>query len=137
MDPLIIVIIVTFLMLFLIATGMPIAFSVGLAGSVGIVFLEDWATLLYTLGSFPVSRVGTFAWAVIPLFILLGNFAEASGLAAGAYSMANKWLSRLKGGAGIGHYRVLWINRRDNRFGSHGNGHNGKNSSPGDAQIRV
>jgi len=85
-------------MLFSIAMGMPIAFAIALAGSLGIVLLEDWATLLYTVGTFPVSRVATFAWSVIPLFVLMGNFAEASGLAADAYSMANKWLSRFKGG---------------------------------------
>ena len=86
------------LMLFLIAMRMPIAFAIALAGSLGIVLLEDWATLLYTVGTFPVSRVATFAWSVIPLFVLMGNFAEASGLAADAYSMANTWLARLKGG---------------------------------------
>jgi C4-dicarboxylate transporter DctM subunit len=98
MDPVLTVILMTSLMLVLISMGMPIAFSVGLAGSLGIVLLEDWYTLLYTVGTFPVSRVGTFAWAVIPLFVLMGNFAEVSGLAADAYSLANKWLSRLKGG---------------------------------------
>ena len=98
MDPGFLVVLIAFLMLLLIVLGVPISFSVGLAGSLGIVLLEDWDTLLYTLGTFPVSRVGTFAWAVIPLFVLMGNFAEASGLAADAYSIANKWLARLKGG---------------------------------------
>lgn len=98
MDPVTTVVLMTLLMLVLIAIGLPIAFSVALAGSLGLVLLEDWQTLLYTVGTFPVSRVGTFAWAVIPLFVLMGNFAEASGLAADAYSMANKWLARLKGG---------------------------------------
>jgi len=96
-DPILAVILMTSLMLLLIALGMPIAFAIALAGSLGIVLLEDWATLLYTVGTFPVSRVSTYAWSVIPLFVLMGNFAEASGLAADAYSMANTWLSRLKG----------------------------------------
>jgi len=86
------------MLLFLIAIGIPIAFAAAIAGSLGIVLLEGVDTLLYTLGTFPVSRVGTFAWIVIPLFILMGNFAQASGLAADAYTMANKWLSGLKGG---------------------------------------
>ncbi|MFH1490427.1 MAG: TRAP transporter large permease subunit, partial [Pseudomonadota bacterium] len=98
MEPITTVFLMVALMLFLIAMGMPIAFAIALAGSLGIVLLEDWTTLLYTVGTFPASRIGTFAWSVIPLFVLMGNFAEASGLAADAYSMANTWLSRLKGG---------------------------------------
>ena len=98
MEPITTVFLMVALMLFLIAMGMPIAFAIALAGSLGIVLLEGWATLLYTVGTFPASRIGTFAWSVIPLFVLMGNFAEASGLAADAYSMANTWLSRFKGG---------------------------------------
>ena len=98
MEPITVVLSMIALMLFLIALRMPIAFAIALAGSLGIVLLEDWATLLYTVGTFPVSRVATFAWSIIPLFVLMGNFSEASGLAADAYSMANSWLSRLKGG---------------------------------------
>lgn len=98
MEPVFIVALMTLLMLLLISIKMPIAFAVGLSGSLGIVLLEDWATLLYTVGTFPVSRVATYAWAIIPLFVLMGNFAEASGLAADAYRMANTWLSRFKGG---------------------------------------
>lgn len=98
MDPIITVSLMTALMLFLIAIGMPIAFAVGIAGSLGIVLLQDVATLLYSVGTFPVSRVGTFTWTVIPLFILMGNLAQASGLASDAYELANKWVGRLKGG---------------------------------------
>jgi C4-dicarboxylate transporter DctM subunit len=98
MDPMTLVGLMALLMLLLIAIGIPIAFAAAMAGSLGIVLLEGVDTLLYSLGTFPVSRVGTFAWIVIPLFILMGNFAQASGLAADAYEMANKWLGRLKGG---------------------------------------
>lgn len=98
MDPMTLVGLMALLLLFLIAIGIPIAFAAAIAGSLGIVLLEGFDTLLYTLGTFPVSRVGTFAWIVVPLFILMGNFAQASGLATDAYTMANKWLGRLKGG---------------------------------------
>lgn len=98
MDPSMIVGLMIGLMLLLIAVGMPIAFATAIAGSLGIVLLQDVATLLYTVGTFPVSRVGTFAWTVIPLFVLMGNLAQASGLASDAYELANTWVGRLKGG---------------------------------------
>ena len=98
MEPITTLFLVICILLFLIAMRMPIAFALGLAGGLGIVLLEDWQTLLYSFGTFPISRIATYNWSIIPLFVLMGNFAEASGLAADAYSMANKWLARLKGG---------------------------------------
>ncbi len=98
MDPLALIVLATALMLLLIVIGMPIAFAAALAGSVGIVLLQNWATLLYTLGTFPVTRIANFTWVAIPLFILLGNLAATSGVAADAYDMAHKWLGRFRGG---------------------------------------
>lgn len=93
------IVIITFcLLLGLISIRIPIAFAGAIAGSCGIVILQDWATLLYTIGTFPVSRVGTFAWTVIPLFVLMGNLAQVSGLAEDAYDLAYKWLGKLRGG---------------------------------------
>jgi C4-dicarboxylate transporter DctM subunit len=76
----------------------PIAFAMGIAGSLGIFLMGGTPTVLYTLGTYPVSRCATFVLAVIPLFIFMGNLALAGGVAAGAYSVANKWLGRFKGG---------------------------------------
>jgi len=98
MDPNIVVISMVVLMLFLIFIEMPIAFAVALAGGLGIVLLQDWNTLLYTLGTFPASRIASFDWTAIPLYILLGNLAAASGVATDAYILANKWLGRMRGG---------------------------------------
>ena len=98
MDPVILTILVILIMLLFIAIGMPIAFALALSGSIGIVLIFDTQTLFYSLGSFPVSRIAAFIWTVIPLFILMGNLAQASGVASEAYSMANKWLGHLRGG---------------------------------------
>ena len=98
MEPITAVILMVALMLFLIAMGMPIAFAIALAGSLGIVLLEDWATLLYTVGTFPVSRVATFAWSVIPLFVLMGQFAFISGISTDIYKTVYAWMGRFSGG---------------------------------------
>jgi len=98
MEPTTIVTLMVMLLLFLIAIGMPIAFAAGIAGSLGIVLLQEVGTLLYAVGTFPASRVCSFTWAVIPLFILMGSFSQASGLAGDAYSLANTLIGRLRGG---------------------------------------
>jgi len=98
MDSLILAGLITGLLLLLILIGMPIAFAMAIAGSLGIVFFGGKATVLYTLGTYPVSRCATFALTVIPLFIFMGNLASAAGIATDAFDMATKWLGRLKGG---------------------------------------
>jgi C4-dicarboxylate transporter DctM subunit len=98
MDPVLAIALMTALMLLLISLEMPIAFAVGIAGSLGIVLLQDWNTLMYTLGTYPVGRIASFQWTAIPLYILLGNLAAASGVATDAYILANKWLGRMRGG---------------------------------------
>lgn len=54
--------------------------------------------MLYTLGTYPVSRTGTFALSVIPLFLLMGNLAAAAGVAEDAYTTASRLFGWLKGG---------------------------------------
>ncbi|UCE34437.1 MAG: TRAP transporter large permease subunit, partial [Deltaproteobacteria bacterium] len=98
MDPLILAGLITGLLLLLILIGMPIAFAMAIAGCVGIVFIGGKETVLYTLGTYPVSRCATFALTVIPLFIFMGNLASAAGIATDAFNMAGKWLGRLNGG---------------------------------------
>jgi C4-dicarboxylate transporter DctM subunit len=98
MDPSILLILMIVLLLLLIFIGVPIAFAMAVTGSLGIFLIGGMPTVLYTLGTFPVSRCGSFALAVIPLYILLGNLACAGGIASDAYRLADKWLGQLKGG---------------------------------------
>jgi C4-dicarboxylate transporter DctM subunit len=98
MDPLALTALIVLLLLFMIVIGVPIAFAMGIAGCLGIVFIGGFPTVLYTLGTYPVSRTGTYSLCVIPLFILMGNLAATAGVAEDAYSMAGKLFGWLKGG---------------------------------------
>lgn len=98
MDPSLLTAFISIFLLLMIAIGVPIAFGMAVAGSLGIVCIGGFPTLLYTLGTYPVSRVGTFGLAVIPLFILMGNLATGAGVAKDAYDLAGKWFGWLKGG---------------------------------------
>ena len=81
MNTLVLAALITGLLLLLILIGMPIAFAMAISGALGIVFIGGKETVLYTLGTYPVSRSGTFALTVIPLFVLMGNLASAAGIA--------------------------------------------------------
>jgi len=89
--------IIVLLLLLLLGIGMPVAFAVFMAGTIGIITLNGLESALYTLGTFPISRVSSFSWTALPLFILMGNLAQASGIGADAYMLATKWLRGLRG----------------------------------------
>jgi len=58
----------------------------------------NFTAALGVLQNVPATQASTYSLTVIPLFILMGNFAFASGMSEGLYSVGNKWLNRLPGG---------------------------------------
>ena len=62
-------------MLLLMFARMPIGLAMALVGAAGIAVLNSPAAALNSLGSFPYSHAAVQAFAVIPLFVLMGNFA--------------------------------------------------------------
>jgi tripartite ATP-independent transporter DctM subunit len=88
-------------MLFMMATGMPIAFaflSVVVVGAFvlfgGTVGLEHMILSIY-------STLTTFTLLPIPLFILMGELMVQSGIAVNIIDVLNKWLGRLPGRLGL------------------------------------
>jgi tripartite ATP-independent transporter DctM subunit len=90
------------LLFFLMALGMPIGFAMAGVGAVGFVYLGGLSGGLTVMGTSPYSTVGAYEMAVLPLFILMGNLAFASGITGNVYSFAHKWFSRLPGGLAMG-----------------------------------
>ncbi len=91
-----------FLSLILIfAAGLPVAFSLA---SVVMVF----AFFLWGPAAFGILLHATWssmrAWVLvaIPLFILIGNILQHSGVAGAAYAMIHKWMGPIKGGLAMG-----------------------------------
>jgi C4-dicarboxylate transporter DctM subunit len=82
--------------------GLPIAFSLGVAGLVGIyVQTGDWNVALKILGTTPFSTVADYVLTTIPMFILMAYFSASGGLARDLYNAGAHWLSRVKGGLAI------------------------------------
>ncbi|HYG54817.1 MAG TPA: TRAP transporter large permease [Burkholderiales bacterium] len=85
-------------MLLLMFARMPIGLAMALAGAIGVAMLNSPAAALHSLGSFPYSHAAVQAFAVIPLFVLMGNFANVSGMGRDLYAAAYAWMGHLKGG---------------------------------------
>jgi C4-dicarboxylate transporter DctM subunit len=82
----------------LLATGMPIGFAMAIIGFAGFAWLGGVKGALTQLASVSYSSVASYMMTVLPLFLLMGQFAFVSGLTQGAYNAMHKWLGRLPGG---------------------------------------
>ena len=85
------------LLLILIFKGMNIGLSMLFIGFVGTIVILNPTAGFVQLRTDPATTASTFSLMVVPLFILMGNFAFHAGLSEGLYDCANKWLSRLPG----------------------------------------
>lgn len=97
-SPLIIAITGIALLLVLIALGMHIAGALGLVGILGMIALHGFHFTIGVGSMVPYDVVSNYAYLVIPLFILMGNFALYAGVTSAAYEVGYKWFGRLPGG---------------------------------------
>ncbi|MGH7375474.1 MAG: TRAP transporter large permease, partial [Candidatus Rokuibacteriota bacterium] len=89
-------------MLIALLLGVPIAFSLAIAGIAGIYLLGgDWSVVLRIMGTTPYGTAADYVLTTIPMFILMAYFSASSGLARDLYTAAAHWLSRVKGGLAI------------------------------------
>jgi len=87
--------VVVFLVLILL--GMNIGLALLLVGFVGYAVVINPAAAMTVLRTEPFTQGASYAMIVIPLFIMMGNFAFRAGLSTSLYNAANKWLSRVPG----------------------------------------
>jgi len=85
-------------MLVLMAIRVPIAASMFVAGFVGYLIQAGWMPLANHLKTFAFARFSNYDLSVIPLFLLMGQFAVQGGLSKALFRFANALLSNFKGG---------------------------------------
>jgi tripartite ATP-independent transporter DctM subunit len=85
-------------MLALIAFRMPVGLAMLLTGSVGYVYLANASAFLNYMKATPYFLFSNYTLSVIPLFILMGAFAERSGLATDLFRAASGFVGHLRGG---------------------------------------
>lgn len=100
MDPIIAGIIGTLLAFLLLFLGMPIALALMLTGFLGIWYLSSFSAALPVAARTLYAVAGQYSYMVIPLFLLMGEFAGNSGLIENLYKTFDKWLRKFPGGLG-------------------------------------
>jgi tripartite ATP-independent transporter DctM subunit len=76
---------------------MPVGTSMMLVGAVGIYMIRPAASLPVVAGEI-FGEASNYSLTILPLFILMGNFAGVSGMSRDLYDAAHGWFGHLKGG---------------------------------------
>ena len=82
----------------LFATGMPIAFVMTLIGWLGYIYLGSVDGGMHILGISFYAGGTTYTLSVIPLFVLMGQFASHAGLSHQIYRAVERWIGHRRGG---------------------------------------
>jgi len=84
------------ILLFLL--GMPVAFAMAFVGLIGFAYLADSGPALSLLAQDIFEQFSSYPLSVIPMFILMGTFAFASGISQRLYKTTYIWVGQLRGG---------------------------------------
>lgn len=98
MDPIYIALIGLVVMFAFIAVGMPIGFAMLLAGVLGNAYLLSTGAATHLLATNVWEQFSSYSLSVVPLFVLMGQFAYRAGVTERLYDAAYKWVGRLPGG---------------------------------------
>ena len=98
MTPLSLTLLIFGSMLLLMAVRVPIAISMFAAGAIGYVTQSGWGPFASFLNSQAFARFAGYDLSVIPLFILMGQFATKGGISKSLFEFAAGVMGRFKGG---------------------------------------
>lgn len=85
----------------LLSIGLPVAFSLALSGSLGLLAVGGLDTLMGILTSAPGSSISSYELLTIPMFLLMAEFMTVSGIANSLFGAFATWTGRLPGGLGV------------------------------------
>ena len=98
MSPLTVGIIGIFFLFLLLALRMQIGFSMALVGFLGFATLSSLSSSFAIMGMEPFKIGAAYSLTVIPLFILMGQFANHSKMGFEIYQTVYRWIGFLPGG---------------------------------------
>ncbi|MBA4178772.1 MAG: C4-dicarboxylate ABC transporter permease [Leptothrix sp. (in: Bacteria)] len=98
MTPIVLALLIFGLMLLLMALRTPIAVAMFAAGVAGYVLQAGWLPLASFLNTQAFARFASYDLSVIPLFILMGNFATQGGISRALFQFAAAVMARFQGG---------------------------------------
>ena len=101
MDPITVAVLGVLFMFLLILLQVPIGIAMAVAGVVGFGILAGFRPAFTLLATDASSIIANADLAVIPLFLLMGNFATSAGLSSDIYNLAYAFLGHHRGGLAL------------------------------------
>ena len=98
MEPLTIGYLSVAILLVFLAAGLPVAAAMGLVGVGGMLIAIGDTFTFGQLRALPFEVTHRYAYAVLPLFVLMGTIAGTSGITADLFRVGDVWLRRFRGG---------------------------------------
>ena len=98
MDPILIAVLGIVGMFVLIVLQVPIGISMAAMGLIGYGAMANFGASVSLLSSETVTTITSIGLSVIPLFLLMGNFASAAGISKDFYDLAHAVMGRRRGG---------------------------------------
>jgi len=98
MDPALTGALAFLVLLILLFLGAPVGFALGSIGLIGLGMSGGPQTLLNMAQTLPHSFGSSYSWAVLPLFILMGNLAASSHITRDLFRAATQWFRPFRGG---------------------------------------
>lgn len=86
------------ILLVLFLTGLEMAYCMVLVGFVGFTFLMSFTAASNLVVKDFFDTFTTYSYTVIPLFVVMGEFAQNSNIAKRLYTGAHKWIGHIPGG---------------------------------------
>lgn len=88
-------------LMLLLMVGVPVAFSLAIAGSTGLLAWGGSDLLVGILSTAPYSAVSSYEFLTIPMFLLMAQLMVASKISDSLFNAIATWTGRLPGGLGI------------------------------------
>jgi TRAP-type mannitol/chloroaromatic compound transport system permease large subunit len=85
------------LLVVLLATGMPIAFALGLS-AVTVLVLTEGVSIFGVLAETMFAGIASLAYVAVPMFVLMGAAIASSPAGRDLYEALDRWLNRVPGG---------------------------------------
>jgi len=98
MNPIVVGIIGILLLFILLGLRMQIGFAMALVGFLGFFILNSFEAGVAVLGIQSYKTAAHYTLSVIPLFLLMGQFANHSKMGSEVYDMLYRWIGSLPGG---------------------------------------
>lgn len=86
------------ILLFLLLSGMPIGFAMGLVGFSGFAYIRGFDPAFGVIMIVPFRTFAEYGLSVVPLFILMGSFCFYAGISKDLYETVHKWMGHMRGG---------------------------------------